>query len=146
MDRVAEALQSDSDLKLDWLENFSVVEFENALVLSYFVRAVGSPLQYIIRVSLVPPSPDGEVSLPSVCHAWPMALLFELEAEEMFGVRFLNRRNVPNAFIAGRLPQGWKGYPLRKKYEFPKEVSGIVHSRPFAKVGTGIKTTKRSDS
>jgi NADH:ubiquinone oxidoreductase subunit C len=131
--KVAHALRNDSELKLDWLENLSVVEFEGILVVTYFVRSTTSQFYYVIRASAVPASPDAEVLFPSIRGIWPMGVSMEQEAEEMFGVRFRANEESSSEGPAkpGRLPEDWKGFPLRKNYVFPKEFFGVTHSRPF---------------
>lgn len=131
--KVAEALKNDSALKLDWLENMSVVEFEGALVITYFVRSTFTQHNAIIRLSVVPPSEGVPAILPSVQTVWLMSLPFEQEAQEMFGVQFQlgPPENAPQERQAFRLPEGWAGFPLRKNYVFPKEFFGVPHSRSF---------------
>jgi NADH:ubiquinone oxidoreductase subunit C len=59
-----------------------------------------------------------------------MAKLPELEASDLFGIRFVGNP-VPGS-SSGRfiLPRGWVGYPLRKSYVFPTEFLNIPHTRP----------------
>ncbi len=126
------ALKEDSEVRLDWLENLSVVEFEKVLVVSYFVRSYSTDQNLVIRASAVPTSNSAEVLFPSVRMIWPMAEPMEKEAFEMFGVRFqLDGEKDKNLDETRILPEDWKGFPLRKSYVFPKEYFGIAHVRPF---------------
>ena len=140
--KVGVAMKEDPELSADWLENLSIVEFEEALVVTYFVRSTGMGHSFIVRASVVPNPKTGSASFPSVQSVWPMAKLMEREAEEMFGVTFGSEslKSEPAGSHFGILPEGWTGYPLRKKYEFPKEVFGILHSRPSNKIQ--LKKTK----
>ena len=123
--QVASVLCFDPEVSFDRLENLSVVEFADCLVLSYFLLSTRRPeSEIVLRVSVVPPSIDAEVEVPSIRAVWPMAIPMEQEAHEMFGIRFkslpLERRdqsgiNFERAF-SRRLPKEIRGYPLRKKY------------------------------
>lgn len=123
--KIAAFLRSDVEARLDFLENLSVAQFDEAIVLSYFLSSTTGGMKLILRGSLVPRSPEAPVSAPSVCGTWPMAAAFELEGEELFGIRFEGRPE-----LRPRLPGGWNGFPLRKGYVFPQEFLGIAHSRP----------------
>jgi len=54
---------------------------------------------------------DGEKA-PSVVAVWPTANWLEREAFDMFGVEFEGPPDMRRIL----LPDGWKGYPLRKDY------------------------------
>ncbi|MEO5969548.1 MAG: NADH-quinone oxidoreductase subunit C [Bdellovibrionia bacterium] len=128
--KVAKVLKSDADLKLDWLENLSVVEFENVLVATYFLASSVTKQSLILRISAVPDSLMSRVYLPSTRAIWPMAEPMEKEAEELFGVSFhLGPILRESELKSNLLPENWVGFPLRKGYVFPKEVYGLPHSR-----------------
>ncbi len=127
--KVAAVLKEDPDLELNWLENFSVVELEATLILSYFVNSLSKGDSLVVRASLVPPDPERSVLFPSVRQIWTMGAPMEDEADELFGIRFWLES--PDQVISkkGCLPPGWKGFPLRKDYHFPVEFYGISHVR-----------------
>ena len=133
--KIAQSLKSDVEFKFDWLENISVVEFEDALVVSYFLRSSITQKSLVIRVSTVPKTPESWVTLPSVKSVWTMAQPIEAEVREMFGFRFKDESGETPQIEEdlNYLPKGWKGFPLRKNYVFPEEFFGIIHSRPFNK-------------
>jgi NADH-quinone oxidoreductase subunit C len=131
--QVARCLQTLPELMMDWLENFSLVEFEDVLVATYFVTSSKTKQSLILRVSAVPDSPTTRVQFSSVRSVWPMAEPMEKEAEDLFGIIFKKEPDA-SGFVPEQetrshlLPENWVGFPLRKGYVFPTEVYGLSHS------------------
>jgi NADH-quinone oxidoreductase subunit C len=63
------------------------------------------------RIRLTTRILDGE-SLPSSVPIWPTANWLEREVFDMFGIKFDGHPDLKRIL----LPDGWKGYPLRKAY------------------------------
>lgn len=136
--KVALFLKESSGFNIDWLENLSVVEFEEVLVVTYFARSMtqmGST--FVLRVSEIPSSPTSIVKFPSICSVWPMGGPLEQEASEMFGVHFVPNETPKHSdseeprkiLFSPKLPENWEGFPLRKKYVFPTHYNGKLHAR-----------------
>ena len=119
---VGKILKFDPDLSLDWLENLSVFEMDQALILSYFLRSAKTQHQLVLRVSCLLPEPeegkDGPIFLPSVDEIWPMCLGFEDEIAEMFGIYFGDSAQLQRQ----RKSLDWLGFPLRKKFVLSKDI------------------------
>ena len=127
---VAAFLHSGGGPALDWLENLSVMQMDETLVATYFLRSSQKPdRELIVRVSVAIPGLNRDVVFPSVSSTWPMARAFEVEAGELFGIRFNDRQGARTHQPYQLLPEGWTGFPLRKTYMFPTEFLGIAHSR-----------------
>lgn len=129
--KIAMAIKLDPVFQLDWLENLSIVEFENVFVVTYFVGSTVTSHSLVIRASAVPSAPDAEIQFPSVRSIWSMATPMEEDAGEMFGIVFGPSSETEKGEKATRLPENWQGYPLRKNYSFPKTFLGIPHSPPL---------------
>jgi NADH:ubiquinone oxidoreductase subunit C len=127
--RIAAFLKADAEIGLDWLENLSAIQMDESLVVTYFLRSTKQSHTLILRVSVVPASAAREADLPSVAGTWAMATPFEIEIQELFGIRFTTVDGGAAHDFSQRLPKGWNGYPLRKSYVFPTEFLGIAHSR-----------------
>lgn len=72
---------------------------------------------------------DGE-PIPTVTDIWPTADWLEREAFDMFGIVFTGHPNLKRIL----LPDGWKGYPLRKDYPI------LLQDKEWVQINLGIES------
>jgi Ni,Fe-hydrogenase III component G len=111
----AKAVSEEPSLKLQWLENLSVAEVGDSLVVSWFLRSRESQAQLVIRSSVVITSEKEAVELASVCDLWPMAAPLENEVAQLFGIRFINASGESIETCRTLLAED-AGFPMRKSY------------------------------
>ena len=116
--KVASMLTSDSEFKLNWLENLSIVEFEKVFVVTYFVRSTATKYSLVLRISAVPETKNAEISFPSIQSIWPMGKPFEEEAEEIIKQNRLSysvrKIECEQLFEFGLLAELYQGFSLKK--------------------------------
>jgi NADH:ubiquinone oxidoreductase subunit C len=113
---VARAISQDGALKIHWLENLSVAEVGDSLVISWFVRSHETQAELVIRSSVELKSEREYVELPSVREIWPMASPLENEVAELFGIRFKKLSGEWMELPRTLLPQE-TGFPMRKSFK-----------------------------
>jgi NADH:ubiquinone oxidoreductase subunit C len=119
--KIAEKVRTDQKLSIDWLENLSVAQVDEALMVTYFLRSTTTPADFALRVTVVPAGPAAWVDLPSVRVLWSMAEFLENDAAELFGIRFLGPDGVAIETRANLIPEALRkeieGFPLRKAFD-----------------------------
>ena len=93
------------------IDLFGVDYGEEFEVIYHISRALAAEL---VRVRTRVPRQGG--SVPTVTDIWAGASWPERELMEMYGVTVEGHPDPRNLL----LPEGWKGYPLRKDYEYPE--------------------------
>jgi NADH:ubiquinone oxidoreductase subunit C len=109
VEKLAAALKGDPELILDFLENLSVFQLDDALVVTYFLRSRTHGHSLVLRGSVVPAKPESEVEVPSVASVWSESRAQEAENEALFGITFGEK-----VTRTAEIP--WKGFPLRKNF------------------------------
>lgn len=115
--RVCETILSISSLGLDWLENFSIAQIQDTLLLTYFLRSTQTNQKLILRKSVnLPHDSLDPIRTDSVSDLWPMSERMEKECSEGFGVFF----RLPKESAAPAIDRE-RGFPMRKSFEFPED-------------------------
>ncbi|MDR3607475.1 MAG: NADH-quinone oxidoreductase subunit C [Oligoflexia bacterium] len=118
--RLVEALRADQEISADHLENISVAQVGDALMVTYFFRAAHGC--FALRATAVPAEPNAWVSFPTVRDLWPMAAPMENYSCELFGIRFVGADGVELEIEASLVLKakdseaGSRGFPLRKNF------------------------------
>jgi NADH:ubiquinone oxidoreductase subunit C len=112
---LAASLRADPEISIDWLENLSVMQVDEILVVTWFLRSRKGRKRLVLRSTVVPAHANDAADLPSLADTWPEASLMEREASEMFGIRF-GGREIPRRI----LPAGFSGFPLRKSFSMQR--------------------------
>ncbi|MBR5475662.1 MAG: NADH-quinone oxidoreductase subunit D [Bacteroidaceae bacterium] len=60
-------------------------------------------------------------TLPTVCHLWSVAELYEREVYDFFGIHFTDHPDMRRLFLRN----DWVGYPLRKDYDESEAINPV---------------------
>ena len=60
-------------------------------------------------------------ALPTVCHLWSVAELYEREVYDFFGIHFTDHPDMRRLFLRN----DWVGYPLRKDYDESEAINPV---------------------
>ena len=119
---VAEFLFREPQLKLDWLQNLSGVDYvaDDKMCVVYDLWSFDHRHCFAVKAYC----PRDNPHIPTVADLWPAADWHEREAYDMFGIIFDGHPDLRRILCA----DDWEGYPLRKDYVFPREYHGIPAS------------------
>jgi len=119
IDRVADALKSDSDLAFDCLSNQTGTDYpeKGVIQIVYNLFSYRHKHELTIKVNLPRTTP----TVKSVERVWPAANWQEREIFDLLGVVFEGHTDLRRIL----LPDDWIGYPLRKDYVEAPEYHGI---------------------
>ncbi len=112
-------------LKLDFLEDLIAVDTGGRFELIYRLLSTQHRHRFSLRVALDRGAPEAAVAAASVTDLWRSALCLEREIAELFGIVFEGHPSLDKLL----LPEGWRGFPMRKDYEYPEDFGGIEHRR-----------------
>lgn len=91
--------------------------FAPSFTVAYFLHSLKHRHKIYLHVKLSKEKPQ----VKTVESIWSAANWFERECFDLFGIEFLGHSDLRRLL----LPDDWKGFPLRKDYEFPLEYNGI---------------------
>lgn len=116
---IASVLFSAPEMEFDWLENLSLVQMDDALLATYFLRSTHHHDTLLIRCSRGLANTTAEkaekVQFPSVSEIWISAIPFEQEISELFGIEYLLKNGTYlTKGTFSKLPPNSKNYPMRK--------------------------------
>ena len=122
------ARYSRAEEKFDLLEDFTAVDWPRREKRFDLIAILYSfPHNTRLRLKI----PIAETERPaSLVEIWPTADWLEREAFDMFGIVFTGHPNLKRIL----LPDGWKGYPLRKDYPI------LLQDKEWVQINLGIES------
>lgn len=116
---LALALRDDSEIKMDYLVTIVGMDWTDRLGAIYYLMSTES--DKIIGVKVIADGDRELPTIPSVADVWPVAVTYEREVYDFFGIIFLNNPDCRRLF----LNIDWVGYPLRKDYDENPELNPV---------------------
>jgi NADH-quinone oxidoreductase subunit C len=119
---VAEFLRHDPVLKLDWLANYTGIDYVADGKMCVVLDLFSVDWKHTFAVKAYCPRENPHV--PTVADLWPAADWHEREAFDLFGICIDGHPDLRRILLS----DDWVGHPLRKDYVFPREYHGIPGS------------------
>jgi len=108
----ARQLRNNENLFFDYLFCLTCIDWNTHLTMVYHLSSTKYRHNIVVKIKLERIKPEIE----TVSQIWKTAEFHEREVYEMFGVNFLNHRDLRLLI----LPDGWEGKnPMRKDFEDP---------------------------
>jgi NADH-quinone oxidoreductase subunit C/D len=116
---VASLLRNNDSVSFDFLIDIAGMDYGDRLGVVYFLSSSQHPA-YLLRLK-TETSDREDPLLYSIHELWDSAGLYEREAHDFLGIRFINNPDMRRLFLR----QDWKGYPLRKDYDANPEINPV---------------------
>ncbi len=108
---VAEILKNDAELAFDYLQDLIGMDWGESLGVIYrLFSTANNQFPLVLKTST---SNRENPELYSVADLWESANLYEREAFDFFGIRFINHPGMRRLYLRA----DWEGYPFRKDYD-----------------------------
>lgn len=108
---LARTLRDDADFKMDYLVTIVGMDWTESLGCIYYLSSTVN--NNIIGVKVLAEGDRELPWLPSVADLWAVAVTYEREVYDFYGIIFVNNPDMRRLFLS----IDWKGYPLRKDYD-----------------------------
>lgn len=116
---LALALRDDPEMKMDYLVTIVGMDWKDKLgTINYLMS---TEFNNILGVKVIADGDRNCPTIPSVADVWPVAVTYEREVFDFFGIIFLNNPDCRRLF----LNIDWVGYPLRKDYDENPELNPV---------------------
>jgi NADH-quinone oxidoreductase subunit C len=118
------------DDKFDYCVDVTAVHYpkrEKAFDLIYVLYSFPNNVRIRVKTQVA----DGE-TLASVVGLWPTANWLEREVYDMFGIQFEGHPDLKRILM----PDGWKGFPLRKDYAITQQ------DKEWVQINVGIESAQ----
>ncbi|GAC1393951.1 MAG: NADH-quinone oxidoreductase subunit C [Polyangiales bacterium] len=123
VEEVARFLRDDADLKFDWLECLTGVDYpdKKQIHVVYHCYSYSRKQRFVMKAFLDREDP----TIPTVTFVWSCANWQEREAFDLLGVLFEGHPDLRRLL----LPDDWEGFPLRKDFVESDNYHGIPTTR-----------------
>lgn len=121
---VARLLRDDPELRFDFLQSVTAVDWPKANQLQVVYHLYSYPLRHEFCVKADLPRENPVIA--SVAAIWGTAEWNEREQFDLVGVGFSNHPDLRRVM----LPDDWVGHPLRKDWKEPAFYRGMATTRP----------------
>ena len=143
---VARTLRDNEDLKFNFLITIVGMDWGQELGCVYYLTSTET--HDIVSIKTTTSDID-KPTLPSLADLWAVAVTFEREVYDFFGIIFIGNPDMRRLFLS----IDWKGYPLRKNYDMEsnqnpvstenERQSDFTYEYSLSPEGKIIKTEKR---
>lgn len=110
---LAVRLRNDSQTPMDYLVTIVGMDWSESLGCIYELMSSADPEGKILAVKVLAVERDGKPMIHSVADLWDIAVYYEREVYDFFGIIFIGNPDMRRLFLS----IDWKGYPLRKNYD-----------------------------
>ncbi len=112
---VCAALKSDPDLDFNYLRCLSVVDWRDELEVVYHLASLSHPHKLVVKTR----APIDDPWIPTTIGVWKGADWHEREGHDLFGLEFRGHPDLSPLILY----EGFEGFPGRKSYEIPEQVT-----------------------
>ncbi|MBO55293.1 MAG: NADH-quinone oxidoreductase subunit C [Dehalococcoidia bacterium] len=109
MTDISEYLKNEPELKFDFLNSISAVDFIEYFEVVYHLTSIVHQHATVVKTKLYGRE---ELAMPSVYHLWRGADFQEREIWDLMGIRFYGHPNMKRILLW----EGFEGHPLRKDF------------------------------
>ena len=108
-------LKTAEGLDFKFLRCLSVVDWVKHMEAVYHLSSLSHPSKVVVKVTI----PTDDLWMPTMIEVWKGADWHEREGHDLFGIVFDGHPNMKPLILF----EGFEGYPGRKSYHLPEQVS-----------------------
>ena len=116
---LAKALRFDPELRMDYMITIAGMDWTENLGCLYYLMS--TEYNQILGVKVLAKGDRSTPLIDSVADLWPVAVTYEREVYDFFGIIFFNNPDMRRLFLS----IDWKGFPLRKDYDASPEINPV---------------------
>ncbi len=116
---LAQLLRDNEELRFDYLATIVGMDWTENLGAIYYLMSTKN--NTVVGVKVIAEGTREQPYINSVADLWAIAVTYEREVFDFFGIIFLNNPDMRRLFLS----LDWKGYPLRKDYDANPEINPV---------------------